>query len=52
MASHSSDNNVSIWMMLAVLLVVAALIASGSMSLLSWNQQNEQPTGSQSMPQR
>jgi hypothetical protein len=52
MESHSSDNNISIWMTLALLLIVAGLVAMGSMALLSWNQQNEQPTGSQTAPRR
>jgi flagellar basal body-associated protein FliL len=49
---HSSDHSMWIWVVLAILLVVSALVGFGSLTLLGINQQNQQPTGSQAAPAR
>jgi hypothetical protein len=48
----SSESNIWIWIMLAILLTVSAVVAVGSLALLNLNQQGEVPTGSQTMPSR
>jgi hypothetical protein len=48
----SADNTIWIWIILAGLLILAALLAIGSLAVINWNQQLQLPTGSQSTPAR
>jgi hypothetical protein len=48
----STQVDASTWIMLAVLLILALVIALGSLALTRWNQQVEVPTGSQTVPTR
>jgi hypothetical protein len=48
--TSSGDYSVSIWIILAVILIVSTVIAIGSISLLDSHQQGQVPTGSQSVP--
>jgi flagellar basal body-associated protein FliL len=46
----SSESNIWIWIMLAILLVVSGVVAVGSLKVLDLNQQAQTATGSQTTP--
>jgi len=48
----SSDHGVSIWIILAAILVLSAAIGVGALRLLTSTQQAQLPTGSQTVPTR
>jgi flagellar basal body-associated protein FliL len=48
----SSDHDVSIWIILAAILVLSAALGVGALRLLTSTQQAQLPTGSQTVPTR
>jgi flagellar basal body-associated protein FliL len=48
--TSSGDYSFSIWIILAVILIVGTIVGIGSISLLDSHQQGQLPTGSQSVP--
>ena len=48
--TSSADNNIWIWIILAMLLVLGALTGIGALSLITATQQPQLPTGNQSAP--
>jgi flagellar basal body-associated protein FliL len=48
----SSDHGVSIWIILAAILILSAATGVGALRLLTSTQQGQLPTGSQTVPTR
>ena len=50
--ARSSDHSASIWIILAGLLVLSALLALGTLTIINANQQSSAPAGAQPAPVR